>query len=114
MDLIFALLLAANVSMAHAVPAKPAKPIHRPSIVRTVKPHILVTSKQLHRMHDDSDDADGDTDVLPSPEVVAKPRKGSKLDEKVRQRLTAARLLALVKHRDTWGLTHPNQACYSS
>lgn len=112
MDLIFALMLAANVSVAHAAPTKP---IHRPSVVRVVKPHVLVTSKQLHRMHEDSTDADDTEDLfLPSAEIVAKPRKPEERSDNVKKRLLAARLLALAKHRTTWGLTHPNQACYSS
>lgn len=112
MDLIFALLLAANVSTVHAAPSKP---IHRPSIVRVVKPRMLVTSKQLHRMNEDTNDADDTEDLyLPSAEIVAKPRKPEERSDNVKKRLAAARLLALAKHREVWGLTHANQACYSS
>jgi hypothetical protein len=104
MELLFALLLAANVSSAHAAPTKPSKPTHRTSIVRVAKPHILVSSKYLHRMGSTSGDADDENDeFLPSAEIVAKPRKPLELDDNVRRRLLAARLLALAKHKDMWG-----------
>ena len=41
--------------------------------------------------------------VVISNEIVAKPRRNHELNDTIKRRLLAARLMALAKHQEIWG-----------
>ena len=73
------------------------KPLKRPH--RLSKTPTILNSKYFDFGIFEEDD---DWAIIGS-EIVAKPRRSHDLDDTIKRRLLAARLMALAKHQEIWG-----------